>query len=151
MDTIPLHIRPIHPKLGHEWPVPHLATAESAGFDVAAAIDVPQDIAPGTFCLIACGFAMALPEGYEAQVRPRSGLAAKHGITVLNSPGTIDADYRGEVRVLLINLGPEPFVVTPGMRIAQLVVAKLPAIRVEVVQHLPDSGRGAGGFGSTGS
>jgi dUTP pyrophosphatase len=105
---------------------------------------------PGSFALIPCGFAMALPPGYEAQVRPRSGLAAKHGITVLNSPGTIDADYRGEVKVLLINLGPEPFTITPGMRIAQLVVAKLPAVQVQVVQDLPASGRGSGGFGSTG-
>lgn len=151
MATVPLHIRPIHPKIGVEWPLPKMATAEAAGFDVAAAVDGPTEIEPGRFALIPCGFAMALPQGFEAQVRPRSGLAAKHGITVLNSPGTIDADYRGEVKVLLINLGPESFTITPGMRVAQLVVAKLPAIEVKVVSDLPDSGRGSGGFGSTGS
>jgi len=150
MATVPLHIRPIHPQLGKAWPMPAVATAEAAGFDVAAALDAPQELLPGRFALIPCGFAMALPPGYEAQVRPRSGLAAKHGITVLNSPGTIDADYRGEVKVLLINLGPDAFMIAPGMRIAQLVVAKLPAVQVEVVQELPATGRGSGGFGSTG-
>jgi len=150
MSTVPLHLRPIHPELGKAWPMPSVATADSAGFDVAAALDAPQTLQPGRFGLIPCGFAMALPPGYEAQVRPRSGLAAKHGITVLNSPGTIDADYRGEVKVLLINLGPEAFEITPGMRIAQLVVAKLPAVQVELVDELPATGRGSGGFGSTG-
>lgn len=150
MAKVALHIRPIHPKLGQEWPMPKVATAESAGFDIAAATEGPMEILPGRFAMVPCGFAMALPPGYEAQVRPRSGLAAKHGITVLNSPGTIDADYRGEVKVLLINLGPEAFTVLPGMRIAQLVVAQLPTITVEVVPSLPDSGRGSGGFGSTG-
>lgn len=150
MAPVLLHIRPIHPNIGKEWPTPKVATEQSAGFDICAALDAPMAIMPGSFAMVPCGFAMALPQGYEAQVRPRSGLAAKHGITVLNSPGTIDADYRGEVKVLLINLGGQTFEVLPGMRIAQLVVAKLPAIAVEVVPSLPESGRGSGGFGSTG-
>ncbi len=101
--------------------------------------------------LIPCGFAMALPEGYEAQIRPRSGLAFKHGITCLNTPGTIDADYRGEVRVLLVNLGAEPFEITPGLRIAQMVVQRVPNVELRVVSALPETSRGVGGFGSTGA
>ena len=118
--------------------------------DLPAAIGAPVTIERGAIALVGCGFAMALPDGYEAQVRPRSGLAAKQGLTVVNAPGTIDADYRGEVKVALINLGPAPVVIERGMRIAQLVVA--PVVRVEwrQVDELPDSKRGAGGFGHTG-
>lgn len=150
MPPIALQILPIHPQLGQTIPMPNIMTAQSAGFDLPAAIDEAQELAPGQFKLVPCGFAMALPKGYEAQVRPRSGLAAKFGVTVLNTPGTIDADYRGEVKVLMINLGPAPFTIEPGMRIAQLVVAALPEVAVQVVTELDDSARGAGGFGSTG-
>src|SRR5690606_31301795 len=106
--------------------------------------------APGARALVPTGIAVALPAGYEAQVRPRSGLAAKHGVTVLNAPGTIDADYRGEIKVILINHSPEPFVITRGMRIAQLVIAPVTQAQWRIVEELDDTSRGAGGFGSTG-
>ena len=111
----------------------------------------PLVLATGQFTLVPSGFAMALPAGYEAQIRPRSGLAFKHGVTVLNAPGTIDADYRGEVKVLLINHGPQSFEITRGMRIAQMVIAPVTTALFEPVKNLDDSDRGAGGFGSTGS
>ena len=130
--------------------LPAYATAASAGLDLAAAVTKDVEIAPRGRALIPTGFAIALPAGFEAQVRPRSGLALKHGITVLNSPGTIDADYRGEVGVILANLGDAPFIVTRGMRVAQLVVAPVARVAWQVAQTLPDSARGAGGFGSTG-
>lgn len=119
--------------------------------DLAAAIDTPRTIAPGRFERIPCGFAIALPSGFEAQVRPRSGLAAKHGVTVLNAPGTIDSDYRGEVQVLLINHGTAPFVVERGMRIAQLVVAPVTTIEWDETEMLPETARASGGFGHTGA
>lgn len=130
--------------------LPHFATALAAGADLRAALGAPVDIAPGERKLIPTGFAMALPAGYEAQVRPRSGLAYKHGITVLNTPGTIDADYRGEVKVLLINHGQETFTIQRGERIAQMVIGKLLDVDFEVVSELSDTERGAGGYGSTG-
>lgn len=130
--------------------LPGYATQFSAGMDLLAAIDEPLDLAPGARAVVPSGIAIALPEGYEAQVRPRSGLAAKHGVTVLNSPGTIDADYRGEVGVVLINLGGETFRIERGMRIAQMVLAAVSVIVWSEVEQLPDSGRGEGGFGSTG-
>jgi dUTP pyrophosphatase len=130
--------------------LPSYATAASAGLDLAAAVPGDVEIAPGSRALIPTGFAIALPAGFEAQVRPRSGLALKHGITVLNSPGTIDADYRGEVGVILINLGTTPFTVSRGMRIAQLVVAPVTHIHWDIAETLPGSARGSGGFGSTG-
>ncbi|MES1201407.1 MAG: dUTP diphosphatase [Pseudomonadota bacterium] len=132
--------------------LPAYETAHAAGMDLRAAVaaDEPVALAPGARALIPTGLAMALPECYEAQVRPRSGLAAKHGITCLNTPGTIDADYRGEVKVILINLGQEPFVIKRGERIAQMVIAPVTQARWDVVDVLPDSARGAGGFGSTG-
>ncbi len=125
----------------------------AAGADLAAAVgaDKTLKLKPGERVLVPCGFAMALPAGYEAQIRPRSGLALKHGVTVLNTPGTIDADYRGEVHVLLINLGEQTFIVTRGMRIAQIVVAPVVQVRFAEVEALETSTRGAGGFGSTGS
>jgi dUTP pyrophosphatase len=137
---------------GAGLPVPQLATAHAAGADLRAAIDaaLPLTLMPGMRVLVPCGFAMALPPGYEAQVRPRSGLAARHGVTVLNSPGTIDADYRGEVMVILINFGEEPFVITRGERIAQMVVAPVSQPEWSGVEELDETGRGAGGFGSTG-
>jgi dUTP pyrophosphatase len=125
-------------------------TAQSAGFDLPAAVDSPLTIAPGEIRLIPCGFAMALPPGYEAQVRPRSGLASKHGITMINTPGTIDADYRGEVHVPLINLGKSPFIVERGMRIAQMLVFPVPAVKIIEVDDLDITARGDGGFGHTG-
>jgi dUTP pyrophosphatase len=131
--------------------VPAYATSDSAGMDLVAAIERPVVLAPGQRATIPCGCAIALPRGYEAQVRPRSGLAARHGVTVLNAPGTIDADYRGEVKVILINHGDEPFTVTSGMRVAQLVVAAVETVRWDLTSKLPDTPRGAGGFGHTGT
>jgi dUTP pyrophosphatase len=133
-----------------EFDLPAYATAASAGLDLAAAVTKDVAIAPGGRALIPTGFAIALPIGFEAQVRPRSGLALKHGVTVLNSPGTIDADYRGEIGVILANLGSEPFTVTRGMRVAQLVVAPVAHVAWQEAASLPESARGAGGFGSTG-
>jgi dUTP pyrophosphatase len=130
--------------------LPAYETALSAGMDLRAAIEATQVLGPGERALVATGLAIALPAGYEAQVRPRSGLALKHGITCLNTPGTIDADYRGEVKVLLINLGADPFTIGRGERIAQLVVAPVTRGAWRVVDTLSQSDRGAGGFGSTG-
>lgn len=137
---------------GEGLPLPAYQSLHAAGLDLLAAVpdNTPIMIAPGKYALIPTGIVIALPDGFEAQVRPRSGLAAKHGVTVLNAPGTIDADYRGEVRVLLINHGDAPFAVRRGERIAQLVIA--PVIRAELVTavSLSETGRGGGGFGSTG-
>ncbi len=131
--------------------LPRYATAGSAGLDLAAAIDAPMSLAPGAFALVPCGFAIALPSGFEAQVRPRSGLASSHGITVLNAPGTIDSDYRGEVKVLLVNHGPAHFTITSGLRIAQLVVHSVTRVQWDEADSLTPSERGAGGFGHTGT
>ncbi len=120
------------------------------GLRLHAAVSEPVTLAPGERKLIPTGFSMAMPEQLEAQIRPRSGLAFKHGVTCLNSPGTIDADYRGEVKVLLINLGQEPFVITRGERIAQMVFQTVPTVTIAVADELPDTVRGAGGFGHTG-
>ncbi len=133
-----------------DLPLPRQASAQAAGFDLLAAVDAPLAIAPGCFALVPTGIAIALPEGFEAQVRPRSGLAARHGVTVLNSPGTVDADYRGEVKVILVNFGDQPFLVERGMRIAQMVIAALPRVRLVACNALPETMRGTGGFGSTG-
>ncbi len=118
--------------------------------DLAAAVDAPMVLAPGARAMVPTGLAIALPEGYEAQIRPRSGLAARNGLTVLNAPGTIDADYRGEIKVILANLGEDAFTVERGMRIAQVVVAPVTRIEWDEVDVLPETARGAGGFGSTG-
>ena len=131
--------------------LPQRMTALAAGFDLAAAIPSPVVVPPGAIQLIPCGFAMAIPPGYEAQVRPRSGMASRYGVTLVNSPGTIDADYRGEVTVPLVNLGAAPFVVERGMRVAQMVVTPVPAVRLVEVHDLDDTGRAAGGFGHTGT
>lgn len=133
---------------GDGMPLPERATAGSAGFDLASA--EAGELGPGERRLFATGFAIALPPGYEAQIRPRSGLAMRHGITLPNAPATIDADYRGELKIALINLGSEPFTVVRGMRIAQLLVARVPLIEFDTVDELPPSVRGTGGFGSTG-
>ncbi|MBK7383934.1 MAG: dUTP diphosphatase [Flavobacteriales bacterium] len=132
-------------------PLPHYATEHSAGMDLRANLDASITLAPGERKLIPTGLFLELPEGTEAQVRPRSGLAFKHGVTVLNAPGTIDADYRGEVGVLLINHGSEPFEVKDGERIAQLVIARYVRVAFEEVVDLASSERGAGGFGHTGT
>jgi len=130
---------------------PDYQTAGAAGMDLRAAVQEALTLQPGEYRLIPCGFAIAVPEGYEAQVRPRSGLANKHGVTVLNAPGTIDADYRGEVGVILVNHGPAPFSVSRGDRIAQLVVAPVVRVSWDPVEVLPETSRGSGGFGHTGS
>jgi len=131
--------------------LPEHATEMSAGVDLLAAIDGEVMIAPGRRALVPTGLSIELPQGYEAQVRPRSGLANKHGVTVLNSPGTIDADYRGEVCVILINLGDQAFTISRGMRIAQMVVAQVAFVTWRETDDLVASARGAGGFGSTGT
>ena len=133
-----------------DLPLPRFATEHAAGADLHAAVAATEVIGPGEIRLVPCGFAMAIPAGYEAQVRPRSGLSSRHGVTLVNSPGTIDADYRGEVRVPLINLGREAFAVERGMRIAQMVIAAVPKVRFAEVEELDQTGRGAGGFGHTG-
>ena len=130
--------------------LPQFETLQSAGMDLRANIDAPITLSPGDRALIPTGIAMALPSGFEAQIRPRSGLAYKHGVTVLNSPGTIDADYRGDVGVLLINHGKEDFVIEDGMRVAQMVVAAYTQFTWNSVDNLDTTERGAGGFGSTG-
>jgi len=133
-------------------PLPAYETAQAAGMDLRAAVpdEAPLVLRPGARAMVPTGLAMALPDGFEAQVRPRSGLAAKHGVTCLNTPGTIDADYRGEVKVILINLGDEDFTIRRGERIAQMVIAPVVQGQWTEVESLADTARGAGGFGSTG-
>ena len=131
--------------------LPAYETQQSAGLDLAAAIEADLVLTPGARAMVPTGLAIALPDGYEAQIRPRSGLAAKHGLTILNSPGTIDADYRGELKAIVINLGDGDFTITRGMRIAQMVIAPVTRIAWNVVDGLPESERGDGGFGSTGT
>lgn len=135
---------------GHGIDLPRQMSVLAAGLDVCAAVGEPIELKPGDIRLIPCGFAMALEPGYEAQVRPRSGLASKFGVTLINTPGTIDADYRGEVHVPLVNLGQKAFVVERGMRIAQMVVMPVPMVEVVEVDELDQTERGQGGFGHTG-
>ncbi len=135
---------------GRDLPLPERATAEAAGFDLRARVDDSIELLPGARGVVPTGIAIALPPGFEAQVRPRSGLAMKHGLSVINAPGTVDSDYRGEIRVLLINLGDKPVRIGRGDRIAQLVVQRLPQIVLREVPELPRTIRGAGGFGHTG-
>ena len=132
------------------YPVPAYATEKSAGMDLKANIDEPIVLGPLEMAMVPTGLYIALPDGAEAQVRPRSGLAAKYGISVLNAPGTVDADYRGEVKVILVNLSNEPFTVNPGERVAQMVVARYEKVEWEEVEILDETDRGEGGFGSTG-
>ena len=148
--TVPIRVTPLPHFQG--LTLPAYETALSAGMDLRAAVpeDEPIMIAPGQRVLAPTGLTIALPAGYEAQVRPRSGLALKHGVTCLNTPGTIDADYRGEVKVILINLGAEPFTIQRGERIAQLVIQRVERAEFVEVDSLPESERGASGFGSTG-
>jgi dUTP pyrophosphatase len=135
---------------GQDLPLPGYATAGSAGLDLLAAIETEIEIRPGARAGIPCGIAIALPDGYEAQVRPRSGLALNHGITLLNAPGTIDSDYRGEIKAILINHGDAAFRVSRGMKIAQMVIAPVAQAQLEEAPELAITKRGAGGFGSTG-
>jgi dUTP pyrophosphatase len=144
----PISISTLRLTHGGDLPLPAYATQGAAGMDVVAAEDLT--LSPGARHAVATGFAMAIPHGYEVQVRPRSGLALKHGITCLNTPGTIDSDYRGEVKVILANLGSEPFAITRGDRIAQLVVAPVQRGVFCEVENLDETARGSGGFGSTG-
>lgn len=150
MNTVTVAFRWLNPAQSSDLPLPAYETAQASGMDVAACIEEPVRIDPGEVRMIGCGFAVAIPPGYEIQVRPRSGLAVRHGVTVINAPGTIDADYRGEVKVGLVNLGAETFTVRRGDRIAQLVLA--PVVRAELILRpaLDETARGAGGFGSTG-
>jgi len=135
---------------GMDLPLPTYATSGAAGMDVAAAVDKPVILGAGERLAIPTGFAMAVPAGYEAQIRPRSGLALKHGVTVANAPGTIDSDYRGELAILLVNLGDQDFTITRGMRIAQMVVAPVTQVTPIATDSLADTERGDAGFGSTG-
>ncbi len=139
-------------KLPHasDLKIPTKATGKAAGFDLSAAITATQSVQPGAFSLIPTGIAVSIPPGYEGQVRPRSGLALKHGLSILNTPGTIDSDYRGEVKVIIINFGSQPYTINRGERIAQLVIAAVPEVRLEEVSDLEDTPRGQGGFGHTG-
>lgn len=149
---VSLKIEILHPEMGKAFPLPAPQTAGSAGVDLVAAVDCPIHLPRLGRRLIPCGFAVELPPGHEAQIRPRSGLALKQGVTVLNAPGTIDSDYRGEVMVLLVNLGEIPWTIYPGHRIAQMVIS--PVVRivgVDVSDKLSSTKRGDGGFGSTGA
>ena len=149
MQTVAVAIR----RLAHnqDLPLPAYETAQSAGMDLPAAVTDEVVLHPGERALIPTGLQIALPAGFEAQIRPRSGLAVRAGITVLNTPGTIDADYRGEIKVVLVNLGRATFTVTRGMRIAQMVVQPVAHAELTEMTELPESGRGTGGFGSTGT
>ena len=134
-----------------DLPFPCRATDRSAGFDLRARVEAPLTIEPRERALVPTGIAIALPEGYEAQLRPRSGLALKSGLTLLNTPGTVDADYRGEIGVVMVNLGTEPATIRRGDRIAQMVVSRLPVVELEEADSLPETARGPGGFGHTGT
>ena len=147
MEAIAVRIRKLRP----DAVVPRYMSAEAAGLDLAAAIDVPVTLLPFARAAIGTGIAIALPSGYEAQIRPRSGLALRYGITLLNSPGTIDADYRGEIRVILVNLGNDSVAIRSGDRIAQMVIAPVARVSLVEVDTLDATARGSGGFGHTGS
>jgi dUTP pyrophosphatase len=150
-DPVTLTIPVMQLPHGAHFDLPAHATVGAAGMDLRAAIDAPLILAAGKWSMVPTGIMIALPQGYEGQVRPRSGLAAKHGVTVLNSPGTVDSDYRGEIKVILINHSDEAFEIEPGMRIAQLVVAPHATVELEVFENLTETQRGHGGFGSTGT
>ncbi len=145
---LPLRVQKVGPV---EVPLPKYQTASAAGLDLCAAITEAKRIEPGMRAMIPTGLAFAIPDGYEGQVRPRSGLALKHGISIVNTPGTVDADYRGMVQIVLINFGQEPFVVEPLARIAQIVICPVMQAELELVRSLDETARGAGGYGSTGT
>jgi len=148
MPEVQVLVRRLHPGRDADIELPSAASSGAAGFDLRAAVGI--SIKPGSRVLVQTGLSVALPHGYELQLRPRSGLAFRHGITVLNSPGTVDSDYRGELKVILVNFGSEAFTIERGDRIAQGVVSALPTVRWIEVDELPDTERGGGGFGSTG-
>jgi dUTP pyrophosphatase len=148
---VPIEFLRLRPDRDDDIPLPRYMTARAAGMDIAAAVADPLELAPGQIVLVPTGFAMALPDGFEAQIRPRSGLAVAHGITVINAPGTIDSDFRGEVKIALINLGRHPYTICRGDRIAQMVVAPVLRARPLPVDTLPATARNDGGFGHTGA
>jgi dUTP pyrophosphatase len=150
VENVVLRLSWIDPAQSDDLELPRYYSAHASGLDVSAAVKEPLLLNPGQMVLLPTGFAVAIPVGYELQVRPRSGLAIKHGVTVINSPGTIDADYRGEVRIALINLGKEPFSISRGDRVAQLVLAPVVRATIERVTELDATQRGHGGFGHTG-
>ena len=143
-------VRIVRLEQAKDLPLPRRATERSAGYDLAAAVDDVVEVEPGDRVLVPTGIAVALPDGFEAQIRPRSGLALRSGLTLVNTPGTIDADYRGEIRLIVINHGHEPVTIRRGDRLAQMVIHRLPAVELDEVELLPDSERGEGGFGHTG-
>ena len=146
----PITVRVKRLASGEGLPLPVRMTAQAAGFDLPAAVAGPVTLRPGDIRVVPCGFAMQLPPGYEAQVRPRSGMASRHGVTLVNTPGTIDSDYRGEVQVPLINLGRADFTIERGMRVAQMLVVPIPPVQLVEVDELDTTDRGTGGFGHTG-
>ncbi len=149
-DSPVIKIMRLHPDTDSDIPLPRYMTAQSAGMDLCAAIKKERVVNKGELTLIPTGFAIALPEGFEAQIRPRSGLAIKHGIGLINSPGTIDSDYRGEIKIAVINLGTEPYTFRRGDRIAQMVIKKVYSARLDIVEKLDETRRNKGGFGHTG-
>jgi dUTP pyrophosphatase len=146
-----LRIRKLHPEQDADISLPRYMTPHASGMDICAAIKEPVVLSPGGIVLVATGFSMAIPPGFEAQIRPRSGLAVKHGIGIVNAPGTIDADYRGEVRVALINFGKSPYTIERGDRIAQMIIQKVYRVEPEEVETLEETARNTGGFGHTGT
>ena len=149
-DQPSLQLLRLRPDIDQDIPLPRYMTPDAAGMDIHAAVDEPKVLKVGEIALIPTGFAMALPSGYEAQIRPRSGLAVKYGIGLVNSPGTIDADYRGEVKIAMINHGKRPFTIHRGDRIAQMIIGRCYQVRVEEVRNLGGTKRNSGGFGHTG-
>jgi dUTP pyrophosphatase len=151
MNTSPvIKIMRLHPDTDSDIPLPRYMTSQSAGMDLCAAVKEDLILNKGELTLIPTGFAIALPQGFEAQIRPRSGLAIKHGIGLINSPGTIDTDYRGEIKIAVINLGAEPYTFRRGDRIAQMIIKKVYFARLEIVEELDETKRNTGGFGHTG-
>jgi dUTP pyrophosphatase len=148
--SVPIQVKIVRLPNGFGLQMPTRMTAQAAGFDLCAAVDEPVEMLAGQIVMVPCGFAMAIPDGYEAQVRPRSGLASRFGVTLINSPGTIDSDYRGEVFVPLINHGKQQFTIQRGMRIAQMLILPVPAVEILEVETLDETSRGGGGFGHTG-
>jgi dUTP pyrophosphatase len=151
MAPLPLiTFKRLYPERDQDIPLPTYMTSQAAGMDLRAAIEHEKQLAPGDILLIPTGLAVAIPHGFEAQIRPRSGLAIRHGIGIINSPGTIDADYRGEVKVAVINLGKKVFTLHRGNRIAQMIIQRVYQARITQAENLPPTGRGSGGFGHTG-
>jgi len=149
IEQVEVQLTPLDHAVGLNLPT--YATEHSAGMDLSAALEEAIELAPGERALVPTGLSIALPSGFEAQIRPRSGLALKYGVTILNTPGTVDADYRGEIKVILANLGTEAFTIERGQRIAQMVIARHASVKWHVVEELEETKRGAGGFGSTGT